>query len=229
MRVGNGQVKKPESSAFSDLKEGFDYLRRTRPVRALLLLIAFVSIFGLSYLVLMPIFADKVLGGGARSLGILMCAAGGGALTGALTLAARRQVRGLGRVIASSVAALGVMLILFSLSRSLVISTALLFPIGFTLMLHMSASNTLLQTMSRRLEGRIELLLSLMGRALSADAAGAGPPHRRASDCGSGGALWSRERCCFDWLSSSPRAVPIRRAGRYGGEPRSRESLNHEG
>lgn len=216
MRVGKGEVKKPERSALSDLKEGFDYMRRTRPVRALLLLIAFVSIFGLSYLVLMPIFADKVLGGGARSLGILMCAAGGGALTGALTLAARRRVQGLGRVIASSVAALGVMLILFSLSRSLVISTALLFPIGFTLMLQMSASNTLLQTMvPDALRGRMMSFfsMSLMGMApfgsllAGAVAARIGAPRTVAA----GGALCLAGALLFRLRLSSLRrdAVPI--------------------
>jgi MFS family permease len=168
MKVGGRETKKPAGSALSDLKEGFRYTRRTRPVRAVLLLVAFVSIFGLSYIVLMPIFADTILGGGARSLGTLLSAAGLGALGGALTLAARREVRGLGSVVALSVALLGLLLVLFSFSRSLFLSTALLVPIGFTLMLQMSASNTLLQTMvPDHLRGRVMSFysMSLMGMA----------------------------------------------------------------
>ena len=168
MRVVGREVKKPAGSALADLKEGFGYARRTRHVRAVLLLVAFVSIFGLSYIVLMPIFAEEILGGGARSLGTLLSAAGLGALGGALTLAARREARGLGRVVALSVAALGFLLLLFSLSRSLYISAALLVPIGFTLMLQMSACNTLLQAMvPDHLRGRVMSFysMSLMGMA----------------------------------------------------------------
>jgi len=153
-------------SALSDLKEGFDYVRRTRPVRALLLLVALVSFFGLPYIVLMPIFADRVLGGGARALGVMMSATGAGALVGALSLAARRNARGLGRVIAVSVMAFGSLLALFSISRSLTLSTALLVPVGFAIMLQLSASNTLLQTMvDDRLRGRVMSFysMSLMG------------------------------------------------------------------
>lgn len=166
MKLTARESKNPSGSALADLKEGFAFIRRTRPVRAVLLLVAFVSIFGLSYIVLMPIFANTILGGGARSLGTLLSAAGLGALAGALTLAARREVRGLGRVAAVSVAALGLLLVAFSFSRNLVLSAALLVPIGFTLMLQMSASNTLLQTMvPDRLRGRVMSFysMSLMG------------------------------------------------------------------
>ncbi|HJQ68161.1 MAG TPA: MFS transporter [Blastocatellia bacterium] len=166
MKLTNREVRKPTGSALTDLKEGFAFIRRTRPVRAVLLLVAFVSIFGLSYIVLMPIFANTILGGGARALGTLLSAAGLGALGGALTLAARREVRGLGRVAAMSVAALGLLLVAFSFSRNIILSATLLVPIGFTLMLQMSASNTLLQTMvPDRLRGRVMSFysMSLMG------------------------------------------------------------------
>ncbi|HSE98495.1 MAG TPA: MFS transporter [Blastocatellia bacterium] len=168
MRIDRKQSAPPNGSALSALKEGFDFVRGTRPVRALLLIVAFVSIFGLSYIVLMPVFADSVLDSGPRGLGILLGAAGIGALGGALTLAARREVRGLGRVVTASVAALGVTLVLFSLSRNLILSTLLLVPIGFTLMLQMAACNTLLQSMiDDRLRGRVMSFysMSLMGMA----------------------------------------------------------------
>jgi MFS family permease len=168
MRLDRKRSARADGSAISALKEGFDFVRGTRTVRALLLLVAFVSIFGLSYIVLMPIFADAVLDGGPRALGLLLGAAGVGALGGALTLAARREVRGLGRVVSASVAVLGVMLVLFSLSRNLVLSTLLLVPVGFTLMLQMAASNTLLQSMvDDRLRGRVMSFysMSLIGMA----------------------------------------------------------------
>jgi MFS family permease len=149
-------------SALSDLKEGFDFIRKARPVQALLILVALVSFFGLPYVVLMPIFAGRVLGGGAQALGIMMSAAGAGALLGALSLAARRNERGLGRVIALSVMAVGALLVLFSFSRNLMLSTALLVPIGFAVMVQLSGSNTLLQTMiDDRLRGRVMSFYSM--------------------------------------------------------------------
>ncbi len=168
IRVGKAHTDQPNGSVLSNLREGFDFVRTARPIRALLLLVASVSIFGLPYIVLMPIFASDVLHGGPRALGILMAGAGTGAMMGALTLAARRQVHGLGRLVAASVATLGVMLILFSLSRNLILSTLLVIPVGFTLLLQMSASNTLVQTMiPDRMRGRMMSFfsMSLMGMA----------------------------------------------------------------
>jgi hypothetical protein len=98
----------------------------------------------------------------------LLGAAGVGALGGAVALAARRQVQGLGRIVALSVATTGVMLILFSFSRTLLLSAILVAFIGCALMLQMAASNTLLQTMVvDRLRGRVMSFysLSLLGMA----------------------------------------------------------------
>jgi MFS family permease len=168
IRVNRQDHVVPDGTALSHLREGFNYVRQTRPVRALLLLVAFVSIFGLPYIVLMPIFASDVLKGGPRALGILLGAGGTGALAGALTLAARRRIQGLDRVVGLSVAALGASLILFSLSRNLIVSSALLVSASFSLMLQMSASNTLVQTMvPDRMRGRLMSFyaMSLMGMA----------------------------------------------------------------
>ena len=168
IKVSNGRAGQPAGSALSNLRDGFDYVSRTRKIRALLLLVAFVSIFGVPYIVLMPIFAREVLGGGAGTLGILYGAAGVGSLGGALMLAARQGAQGLGRVVWMSVAALGVMLVLFSLSRNLILSTVLLLPTGFTLILQMAASNTLIQTMvPDHMRGRTMAFfsMSLMGMA----------------------------------------------------------------
>jgi MFS family permease len=147
LRVEAAQSERAEGSALANLKEGFDYVKGTRPVRALLLVVSTVSLFGLPYIVLMPIFADQILHGGPEALGMMMGAVGLGAMAGALTLAARREARGLGRVVSVCVAAFSVMLVLFSISRNLIVSSLLLIPTGFSVMLQLSASNTLLQMM----------------------------------------------------------------------------------
>src|SRR5581483_7798950 len=83
----------------TELHEGWRYVRDSAPIRAVLLFLALVSLVGMPYTVLMPIFAGTVLGGGAHTLGFLMAAAGLGALAGAVSLAMRPSVLGLGRVI----------------------------------------------------------------------------------------------------------------------------------
>jgi MFS family permease len=143
--------------------QGFRWVWRTGPIRSLLLLLGLVSLVAMPYTVLMPVFADKVLHGGARGLGILMGATGVGALLGALTLASRTGVRGLGRWVAYSCGGFGVSLILFSFSRDFWLSVALLLPVGFCMMLQMSASNTLIQAMvPDELRGRVMALYSMM-------------------------------------------------------------------
>ena len=115
------------------------------------------------YTVLMPVFADRILHGGARGLGILMGATGVGALLGALTLATRAGVRGLGRWIAFSCGGFGVSLVLFSLSRNFWLSAILLLPVGYCMMLQMSSSNTLIQAMvPDDLRGRVMALYTMM-------------------------------------------------------------------
>jgi MFS family permease len=102
-----------------DLKSGFEYVSGFVPVRTVLLLLALVSTMGMPYTVLMPAMASQVLHGGPYALGFLMTASGAGALAGAIYLASRRTVLGLGRVIGVSAAVFGVGLVVFALSRSL--------------------------------------------------------------------------------------------------------------
>ncbi|MEA2206129.1 MAG: hypothetical protein QOE77_2905 [Blastocatellia bacterium] len=150
-------------SPLADIAEGFRFVWRTGPVRALLLLLGGVSLFGTPYAVLMPIFADQILHGGASGLGLLMGASGLGALLGALSLAARNEVRGLGRWVAVATIGFGASLILFSLSHSFWLSAALLLPVGFTMMIEMAASNTLIQAMvPDALRGRVMAVYSMM-------------------------------------------------------------------
>jgi len=150
-------------SPIEHIIEGFRFAQRTGPIRALLLLLGLVSLVAMPYTVLMPVFDDHVLHRGASGLGILMGATGVGALLGALTLATRSHVRGLGRWVAIACGGFGVSLILFSLSRNFWFSTALLVPVGFCMMLQMSASNTLIQAMvPDHLRGRVMALYTMM-------------------------------------------------------------------
>src|SRR5271155_1114243 len=118
MKLGPLRTAPKGSSPFEHIVEGFRYVWRTAPLHALILLIGLVSLVAVPYSVLMPIFADRVLHRGAHGLGILMGAAGVGALFGALTLAVRRNLRGLGRVVGLSAVGFGVSLILFAFSKS---------------------------------------------------------------------------------------------------------------
>jgi MFS family permease len=151
------------ASTLENIIEGFQYVRQTGPIRALLLLLGLVSLVGMPYAVLMPIFADRILQVGARGLGLLMGATGVGALLGALTLAAKQSLRGLGKWVSVCAVGFGVSLILFSFSRSMWLSMVLLLPVGFTMMVEMASSNTLIQSMvPDHLRGRVMAVYSMM-------------------------------------------------------------------
>ena len=151
------------ASPMAHIIEGFRFARETGPIRAILLLLGLISLVGMPYTVLMPVFADRILHGGVRGLGILMGATGVGALLGGLTLASRTGTRGLGRWVALSCAGFGVSLFLFSWSRHFWLSVALLLPVGFCMMLEMSSSNTLIQAMvPDHLRGRVMAMYSMM-------------------------------------------------------------------
>jgi len=118
---------------------------------------------GMPYSVLMPIFADQYLGGGASTLGFLMGASGIGALSAALLLASRKAVFGLGKWVILACAGLGLSLILFSVSRNFWVSAAVLVFVGFSMMTQMASSNTLVQSMvPDDLRGRVMSVYSMM-------------------------------------------------------------------
>jgi MFS family permease len=150
-------------SALASIIEGFRYVKHARPIRALLLLLGLVSLMGMPYAVLMPIFADQILHGGARGLGLLMGATGVGALVGSITLAAKSGIHGLGRWIALAAMGFGLSLVLFSMSRLFWLSAALLLPVGFCMIIEMASSNTLIQSLvCDELRGRVMAVYSMM-------------------------------------------------------------------
>jgi MFS family permease len=131
---------------WQDLREGWNYVLSSKPIRSVLLLLALSGLVCMPYTVFLPIFAGSILHGGAHTLGFLMGAAGVGALISAASLAMRKSVLGLGRVIPISAALFGAGVVAFSQSRMLWLSLILLLVAGAGMMQHMAASNTVLQT-----------------------------------------------------------------------------------
>ena len=157
---------RPRAARPSPIREtidGFRFVASTAPVLALLVLLGLISFAGMPYAVLMPVFAESILHGGARGLGLLMGASGFGALAGALSLASRRGVRGLGSWVVFSAAGFGAALMLFSLSHTFWLSALLLIPVGGAMMVQMASSNTLIQAMvPDELRGRVMAVYSMM-------------------------------------------------------------------
>ncbi len=163
MRIQKTKPVHDGAAPLEKLREGFRFVRHTKPIRALLTLVAIVSFMALSFSVLMPIFADRILHGGASAYGTLMGAVGVGAMFGALVLAMRQQLRGLGNVVAYSATGLGFSLVLFSASHWYWLSFAILVITGFTMMMQFTATNTLIQAMvPDQLRGRVMSIYSMM-------------------------------------------------------------------
>lgn len=139
-------ASKPAETLWYSLKEGFDYAFGLRPIRSILLLIALVSLVGMPYMTLAPIFASEILHGGPETLGFLMASSGLGALIAAIYLSARPNALGLSRLIAIAPAIFGSALIVFALSRVLWLSMLAVLLIGMGLVLQHTSGNTVLQT-----------------------------------------------------------------------------------
>ncbi len=163
MKLPPYQKVKHEASPLAHVIEGFRWVMHNSPVHAILMLLGVVSLTGMPYAVLMPIFADRILHGGAKALGTLMGATGIGALAAALLMASRSSLRGLGTWVAVSATTFGACLIAFGLSRRYWLSLAILVPAGFAMMIELGSSNTLIQSMvPDRLRGRVMSVYSMM-------------------------------------------------------------------
>jgi len=156
MRLARRRPPPSGKKVLHDLAAGFRYAFGFAPIRAVLLLLALVSLFGMPYTVLMPVIAERTLGGGPHTLGFLMGASGIGAIVGALRLATRTTVVGLGRLIPWAAALFGAGLATFGLSRWMPLSLLLMVPVGFGFMTQMASSNTVIQTLVREeMRGRV--------------------------------------------------------------------------
>jgi MFS family permease len=147
MRLPVAVATRVVQTMVAQLREGWHYVSTFRPVRTILLLFAVISLMGMPYVVLMPIFAAQVLHGGPHTLGFLMGAAGVGAVISALSLVVRRSVRGLTKMLPIAATLFGTSLILFGLSRTLWLSLPLMLLTGFGMMQGLTVSNTIIQTL----------------------------------------------------------------------------------
>ena len=147
MKIGPPVITKKKEKVLEGLKEGIKYAYNFKPIRALLLLIGLVSLTGMPYTVLMPVFARDISHGDAHTLGFLFGAVGSGALIGAIYLASRKSVLGLGRWIAIATSIFSLGLLFFSFSREIYLSIGLMLFTGFGMMMQMASTNTLLQTL----------------------------------------------------------------------------------
>ncbi|MFI5360367.1 MAG: MFS transporter [Elusimicrobiota bacterium] len=132
--------------ALAEMREGWDYVFASIPIRSIIALLAVVSLIGVPYTVLIPLYAGKILRGGPHTLGFMMAATGTGALAAAVWLATRKSVLGLTRVVPISAAVFGLGLIAFAYSTALWLSLPLLLVTGAGFMTQMASSNTIVQT-----------------------------------------------------------------------------------
>ena len=163
MRITPVERKPSTESPWSSLLQGFRFAMSDLPIRSALLLLSWLSLLGLQYSVFLPVFADEILHGGPRGLGLLMSAAGVGAVLGALHFAARTEFTGLARWIAGTSIACSIGLIIFSQSRVFWLSMVVLFVVGFSATVQMAATNTIIQRrVPDELRGRIMAVYATM-------------------------------------------------------------------
>jgi MFS family permease len=163
MHVDNSPIAAGLASPFEKLREGFHFVEHTRPILALLLLVGLTSLVAMPFTVLMPVFADRILHGGVSTYGMLMGAVGVGAMIGAMLIAMREEVRGLGKIVSTASITLGTSLILFSASRILWLSLIVLVGVGVSMMMQATSTNTLIQAMvPDHLRGRVMSVYSMM-------------------------------------------------------------------
>jgi MFS family permease len=168
MRIQPRQPRLAERHIIHELREGFGYAFGSAPIRGILLLITLISLMGMPYTIILPVFAREVLHGSARTYGFLMASAGCGALVSTIYLASRSNVLGLGKLIARATLLFGAGLITFSLSSSTSLSIIILSFTGFGAMALVASSNTILQTIvDDDKRGRVMSLftMSLIGMA----------------------------------------------------------------
>jgi len=146
MKMAPREIKVSTNHILHDLKEGITYAFNTMPIKSILLLLSLVSLMSVPYQLLMPIFARDIFHGGPQTLGFLVAMSGVGALMGAVYLAGRKSIIGLGKRIALSSGIFGLGIIVFALSRVLWFSMAVMCVSGFAMMVQMAASNIVLQT-----------------------------------------------------------------------------------
>ncbi len=163
LRTRPGPAAAPSSGLLEHLREGFRFVQETRKVRRLFLLLGAVCLLAFPYVTLLPAFARDVLGTDARGLGLVMAAGGVGATLGALALASRKDTEGLRRTMVLATFLLGLVLAGFAATRSVTLACVAIVPLGFLMVSHMTANNTLVQVqVPDALRGRVMALHAMV-------------------------------------------------------------------
>ncbi|MFI5059453.1 MAG: MFS transporter [Candidatus Acidiferrales bacterium] len=163
MRIPKTKPKHADESPFRTFIQGFRFVMSDRPVRAALLLLSLLSLLGLQYSVVLPIFAKDILHRGAGGFGLLMSFAGAGAVVGALHFAARTDYKGLAKWIAATSTICAICLIVFSESKIFWLSSMVLVVVGYAATSQMAATNTLIQIrVPDELRGRVMAVYATM-------------------------------------------------------------------
>jgi MFS family permease len=156
MKVKDRPMPVKGKRILSELKDGFKYVSGFRPLRSMLLNMSLVTLIGLPYATLMPVFAKNIFHGGPHTMGFLISSIGAGALCGAFYLASRKSVLGLGKLISMAEALFGAALIVFSFTTILPLAMLVLFFAGAGMVVMIASSNTILQTISEEaMRGRV--------------------------------------------------------------------------
>jgi len=166
MRVKKILFKVSTNNITKDIREGFKYSFGFSPIRSILLLLGLISLMGIPFTVLMPIFAKDILHGNSNTQGFLMASVGIGAIIGSVYLASRKTVVGLSKIVVFSTAIFGIGLVAFSLSKNLLLSLFMILIVGFGMVVQIASSNTILQTITEEdKRGRVLsfFALSVMG------------------------------------------------------------------
>jgi MFS family permease len=146
MRIPGREAGGPKARLLTELKDGLLYSFGFRPIRDLIATVALMSLVAMSFPVLLPIFASRILHGGSYTYGFLVASTGAGALAGVAFLAMRKNVLGLGRIISTALIVFGLGLVAFSFSKSAILSICILAPVGFGMIAAMASCNTMVQT-----------------------------------------------------------------------------------
>jgi MFS family permease len=168
MRIRPMEKKPSGRPVLRELGDGLDYAFASVPIKNVLLLVGLVSLIGMPYMVLMPVFARDILGGGPQTLGFLMTSSGSGAFAGTLFLASRRDAAGLGKIVHGAAVLFFLGIVAFSLSKTLWFSMFCLFVVGFGIVVQVASGNTILQTIvDEDKRGRVMSLFNMafMGMA----------------------------------------------------------------
>lgn len=162
MHLPPASSERPQEAALAGIREGFSYAWIRRPIRDTLILLSCLSLLGLPYVVMMPVFAKEILKGGPRTLGFLMGATGAGALAGSMLLAVRKGTKGLEKGIPIASGLFSAAVIGFAFSPSAGASYLLVALAGFGMISTLASCNTLLQTVvDNALRGRVMSLYTM--------------------------------------------------------------------